>query len=60
LPCRTDVAGAVTGHDTARMATQLPVTRVMAYNRYGSVAAVTESATGPVDGSAVTPQSLSA
>ncbi|SDE72436.1 intein C-terminal splicing region/RHS repeat-associated core domain-containing protein [Blastococcus fimeti] len=48
------VAGAVTGHDPARMAGQLPVKHVTAYNRYGSIASVTESATGPVNGATTT------
>ncbi|MDK3257512.1 DNRLRE domain-containing protein [Blastococcus capsensis] len=54
LPCTTWVAGAVTGHDPARMADQLPVKTVTGYNRYGSVETVTETATGPVAGATVT------
>lgn len=54
LPCMNYVAGAVTGHDPARMAGQLPIKHVTAYNRYGSIASVTESATGPVNGVAAT------
>lgn len=52
--CKVAVAGPATGHDPARMAAQLPVKTTTAYNRYGSVASVTESATGPVDGASVT------
>ena len=48
------VAGEATGHDAARMAANLPVKTITAYNRYGSVASVTESATGPVNGATVT------
>lgn len=32
-PCSTKIAGAITGHDPSRMASQLPVRRVTAYNR---------------------------
>ncbi|MFY1701754.1 RHS repeat-associated core domain-containing protein [Micromonospora sp. WMMA1923] len=45
-PCLTRAAGAVTGHDPARMATHLPVRRVTAYNRYANEAVVTETAAG--------------
>ncbi|WP_155858948.1 DNRLRE domain-containing protein [Candidatus Blastococcus massiliensis] len=54
LPCMNYVAGAVAGHDPARMAGQLPVKHVTGYNRYGSIASVTESATGPVAGATTT------
>ncbi|UOY03791.1 DNRLRE domain-containing protein [Blastococcus sp. PRF04-17] len=54
LPCLSDVAGQVEGHDSGRMATNLPVKQVTAYNRYGSIVSVTESATGPVNGETVT------
>ncbi|TYP90610.1 DNRLRE domain-containing protein [Blastococcus xanthinilyticus] len=54
LPCMSYAAGAVTGHDSSRMAGQLPVKHVTAYNRYGSVSSVTESATGPVAGATTT------
>ena len=49
-PCMTIAAGPVTGHDASRMATELSVKRVTAYNKFGSPTVVTESATGPVDG----------
>ncbi|TFV63134.1 DNRLRE domain-containing protein [Geodermatophilus sp. DF01-2] len=54
LPCMSYAAGAVTGHDPARMAGQLPVKHVTGYNRYGSIASATESATGPVNGATAT------
>jgi RHS repeat-associated protein len=54
LPCTTWAAAAVTLHDAARMATQLPIRTITAYNRYGSPTSITESATGPVDGVTVT------
>ena len=54
LACKTLVAGPVTGANTAVMASALPVKTITAYNRYGSVAAVTETATGPVGGASVT------
>lgn len=53
-PCLTRAAGAVTGHDTSRASSQLPVKRVDSYNRYGTPTSVTESATGPLAGSTVT------
>lgn len=54
LPCMNYAAGAVTGHDASRMAGELPVRHVTAYNRYGSIVSVTESATGPVAGTTTT------
>ncbi|TKJ19010.1 DNRLRE domain-containing protein [Blastococcus sp. CCUG 61487] len=54
LPCMNYVAGPVTGHDPARMASELPVKHVTAYNRHGSIVSVTESATGPVNGATTT------
>ena len=54
LPCVNWVAGDVTGHDATRMATTLPVRTVTDYSRYGSVEAVSETATGPVAGAPVT------
>ncbi|KGH48142.1 hypothetical protein IN07_03530 [Modestobacter caceresii] len=53
LACRTCSAGPATGQDAGRMATQLPV-KTVSYNRYGSIASVTESAAGPVNGASVT------
>jgi RHS repeat-associated protein len=53
LACRTYSAGPAAGSNTAIMATQLPV-KTVAYNRYGSITSVTESATGPVNGATVT------
>jgi RHS repeat-associated protein len=53
-PCKVYVAGAATGSNAATMAAALPVKTTTAYNRYGSVAAVTESATGPVAGASQT------
>jgi RHS repeat-associated protein len=53
-PCVTRAAGAVTGHDASRAAATLPVKRVDAYNRYGTPTSVTESATGPFDGTTIT------
>ncbi|MBW0254839.1 DNRLRE domain-containing protein [Cellulomonas sp. PS-H5] len=50
-PCVTRAAGAVTGHDASRMSTVLPEKRVLGYNRFGSPTVVTETASGPVDGS---------
>ena len=54
LPCLSYAAGPVSGHDPARMAGELPVKHVTGYNRYGSIASVTESATGPVAGTTAT------
>lgn len=45
-PCVTRAVGAVTGHDPARMTTNLPVRRVTEYTRYGDEAIVTETAAG--------------
>jgi hypothetical protein len=45
-PCVTRAVGAVTGHDPARMTTELPVRRVLEYTRYGDEAVVTETAGG--------------
>ncbi|MGE5829933.1 MAG: LamG-like jellyroll fold domain-containing protein [Micromonosporaceae bacterium] len=45
-PCVTKKAGAVTGHDPARMSTYLPERRVTAYTRWGDIAVVTESVPG--------------
>ncbi|MER7456515.1 LamG-like jellyroll fold domain-containing protein [Micromonospora sp. NPDC126480] len=44
--CVSRTVGAVTGHDPARMTTQLPVRRVTRYNRYGSAEEVVETAGG--------------
>ncbi|MEO3809485.1 LamG-like jellyroll fold domain-containing protein [Sphaerisporangium sp. B11E5] len=44
--CLTRAAGAVTGHDPARMTGDLPVRRVTSYNRYLDEAEVTETADG--------------
>lgn len=44
--CVRRAAGAVTGHDPARMATDLPVHRVESYHRFGGEAVVTETAMG--------------
>jgi RHS repeat-associated protein len=52
-PCVTRAAGAVTGHDASRAAATLPVKRVDVYNRYGTPTSVTESATGPSNGTSV-------
>jgi len=52
--CLTMAAGAVTGHDPARAADQLPMKKNVSYNKWGTPTVVTESATGPVDGSTVT------
>lgn len=52
--CTTSNAGAVTGADPTRMSTSLPVKRVTAYDGYGDPTTVVETATGPLDGSAVT------
>jgi RHS repeat-associated protein len=52
-PCVTRAAGAVTGHDASRAPATLPVKRVDAYNRYGTPTSVTESATGPLDGTII-------
>lgn len=43
-PCLTRAGGAVTGHDPARMGSDLPVKRVEAYNRFGSPTIVTDTA----------------
>ncbi|WP_448062210.1 RHS repeat-associated core domain-containing protein [Cellulomonas hominis] len=53
-PCVTKAAGPVTGHDPTRMATNLPIKRVDAYNRYGSPTSVSETASGPVAGTSAT------
>lgn len=53
-PCQTYAAGAVTGHDTTRAAGALPVKSVTGYNKWGSPTTVTETATGPVNGSTQT------
>ncbi|GAA4038790.1 hypothetical protein GCM10022248_00760 [Nonomuraea soli] len=45
-PCVTSAAGAVTGHDPARMPGVLPVKRVEAYSRFGEPTVVTETAAG--------------
>ncbi|MGY0234097.1 discoidin domain-containing protein [Longispora urticae] len=45
-PCVTGAAGAVTGHDAARMSTNLPVKFVEAYSRFGDPSVVSESAAG--------------
>lgn len=45
-PCVTRAVGAVTGHDPARMTTNLPERRVVSYTRYGDEAVVTETAAG--------------
>ncbi|MEU6024443.1 LamG-like jellyroll fold domain-containing protein [Micromonospora sp. NPDC047134] len=45
-PCVTRAAGAVTGHDPARMTTNLPVRRIVSYTRYGDEAVVTETEAG--------------
>lgn len=42
--CTTRHAGAITGHDNARMTGELPVERVTAYARLGGQATVTETA----------------
>jgi RHS repeat-associated protein len=44
--CVTKKAGAVTGHDPARMATNLPERRVTGYTRWGDVGVVTETVPG--------------
>ena len=44
--CVTKKAGAVTGHDPARMATNLPERRVTSYTRWGDVGVVTETVPG--------------
>ncbi|MEV6811239.1 LamG-like jellyroll fold domain-containing protein [Micromonospora sp. NPDC051296] len=44
--CVTASGGAVTGHDPARMAGDLPVRRVLSYTRYGDEAVVSETAAG--------------
>lgn len=53
-PCSTKIAGAITGHDPSRMASQLPVRRVTAYNRWGTATVVNESVAGPLSGATVT------
>ncbi len=45
-PCVTKKAGAVTGHDPARMAGSLPERRVTSYTRWGDVGVVTETVPG--------------
>ncbi|GAA3800588.1 DNRLRE domain-containing protein [Cellulomonas soli] len=42
-PCLTRSAGAVTGHDAARMDSNLPTKRVEGYNQFGSPTVVTDS-----------------
>jgi RHS repeat-associated protein len=44
--CVTKKAGAVTGHDPTRMATNLPERRVTSYTRWGDVGVVTETVPG--------------
>ncbi|GAB7045295.1 hypothetical protein JCM9534A_04210 [Catenuloplanes indicus JCM 9534] len=44
--CVSRAAGAVQGHDPARMAGALPVRRITGYTRFGDEAAVTETAAG--------------
>jgi RHS repeat-associated protein len=44
--CVTKKAGAVTGHDAARMSTNLPERRVTAFTRWGDVSTVTETVPG--------------
>ncbi|MEU8392358.1 LamG-like jellyroll fold domain-containing protein [Micromonospora sp. NPDC048843] len=44
--CVTGPLGPVTGHDPARMSTDLPVRRVLSYTRYGDEAVVSETAAG--------------
>jgi RHS repeat-associated protein len=46
LLCVTRAGGPVTGHDPARMTTDLPVTRVVEYHRTGARAVATETAGG--------------
>ncbi|NJP33454.1 LamG-like jellyroll fold domain-containing protein [Micromonospora thermarum] len=46
LVCLTRAAGAVTGHDPARMTDDLPVRHVVSYNRSGKEAVVAETAGG--------------
>lgn len=53
-PCLTKAAGAVTGHDAARMSGQLSRKRVAEYNRFGSPTIVDDSAVGPVAGATTT------
>ncbi|WP_433461138.1 LamG-like jellyroll fold domain-containing protein [Micromonospora sp. CA-248212] len=45
-PCVTRAVGAVTGHDPARMTTNLPVRRINSYTRYGDEAVVSETSNG--------------
>lgn len=45
-PCLTKAAGAVTGHDPARMAGDLPVKWVESYTRFGEANRTTETAAG--------------
>jgi RHS repeat-associated protein len=45
-PCVTKKAGPATGHDPARMTTNLPERRVTSYTRWGDVATVTEAVPG--------------
>ncbi|MFL6145144.1 MAG: RICIN domain-containing protein [Labedaea sp.] len=45
-PCLTKVAGAVTGHDSNRMSTDLPIKRVESYTRFGEPDRVSESVAG--------------
>ncbi|QHT57591.1 DNRLRE domain-containing protein [Cellulomonas sp. H30R-01] len=42
-PCVTRAGGPVTGHDPARMSTELPVKRVTGYNQFGSPTTVSET-----------------
>lgn len=44
--CVVRRAGAVTGHDTARMTTDLPVKRVESYTRFGEPERIVETAAG--------------
>ncbi|MCF4123704.1 DNRLRE domain-containing protein [Antribacter sp. KLBMP9083] len=41
-PCTTSAAGAVTGHDPARMGADLAIKRAEAYNRYGNPTIVSD------------------
>ncbi|MBG6135811.1 discoidin domain-containing protein [Longispora fulva] len=45
-PCVTRAAGAVTGHDAARMTSDLPVKWVETYSRFGEPTVVSETAAG--------------
>ncbi|MBY8870259.1 DNRLRE domain-containing protein [Micromonospora sp. PLK6-60] len=44
--CVTRSVGAVTGHDPNRMTTELPVRRILGYNRFGDTTSTAESAAG--------------